>query len=422
MKITIIGCGYVGTVTGVCFADMGHDVFFYDIDPQKPDSLAKGVSPIYEKDIETLIQTNKGRIHASHDLAGLIQKTDIAFVCVGTPSHPDGAINTDYILSACRAIGGSLQRRETFYPVIIKSTVFPGTTQGEIKNELENSSGKKASIDFGLGSNPEFLREGNAVYDFKNPDRIVFGTGDEKTLQCLRGLYASFTCPKIETSIKTAEMIKYASNAFLATKISFANEIGNLSKKLGIDAREVFEGVGLDHRIGSEFFRTGIGFGGSCFPKDLRALIAGAARYDEGLNIVRKTLEVNEEQPFHLIALLKKHLPDLSGKRIGVLGLAFKPDTDDIRESRAIPVIRELKNQGADIIAFDPMAMDAFRAVFPNISYASSIQEVLSADAVLIVTEWREFESVSYEGKIVIDGRGNISAERSAAVYEGVCW
>jgi len=287
---------------------------------------------------------------------------------------------------------------------------------------LEEASGKQAFVDFGLGSNPEFLREGSAVHDFSEPDRIVLGAKDARTMRALGDLYTSFTCPKIETSIRTAEMIKYASNAFLATKISFANEIGNLAKKLGIDAEEVFAGVGLDSRIGPAFFRTGIGFGGSCFPKDVRALIAGAGEHGEDLQILHAALRVNEDQPMRLIRLLQQYIRDLSGRRIGILGLAFKPNTDDIRESRAIPIIRALLDAGAEVVAYDPLAMESFASLFPEIEYASSAEIVLAADAVLITTEWEEFERLDYSGTIVIDGRRIAAASRTAKIYEGVCW
>ena len=217
-------------------------------------------------------------------------------------------------------------------------------------------------------------------------------------------------------------MIKYTSNAFLATKISFANEIGNLAKKLGIDAEEVFAGVGLDNRIGPAFFRTGIGFGGSCFPKDVRALIAGAGDHDEDLQILHAALRVNEDQPLKLVRLLQAHIPDLKGRRIGILGLAFKPNTDDIRESRAIPVIRALLDAGAEVVAYDPLAMGGFSKIFPEIEYAPSAQAVLAADAVLITTEWEEFERLNYSGTTVIDGRRIAAASKTADVYEGVCW
>ncbi|HQD27375.1 MAG TPA: UDP-glucose/GDP-mannose dehydrogenase family protein [Methanoculleus thermophilus] len=422
MKISVIGCGYVGTVTGVCFADFGHDIVFYDIDTKKLDLLSRGESPIYEPSLDDLIQRNRERLATTSDLTAAVRDTDITFICVGTPSRDDGSIDLTYVLSASATIGKALRETPDFHPVIVKSTVFPGSTEGPVRSVLEQESGKQAFVEFGLGSNPEFLREGNAIHDFCVPDRIVLGTGDARTMRALRDLYAPFTCPKVETSIRTAEMIKYASNAFLATKISFANEIGNLAKKLGIDAEEVFAGVGLDSRIGPAFFRTGIGFGGSCFPKDVRALIAGARDHGEELQVLHAALRVNEDQPLKLVRLLQAHIPDLEGRRIGVLGLAFKPNTDDVRESRAIPVIRALLDAGAEVIAYDPLAMENFATLFPEIEYASSAEAVLAADAVLITTEWEEFERLNYSGKTVIDGRRVAAASRTAEVYEGVCW
>lgn len=422
MKISIVGCGYVGTVTGVCFANLGHDIVFFDIDEKKLDLLSREKSPIYEHYLDNMIQRNRERLAATSDLAAAVHDTDITFICVGTPSGDDGSIDLTYVLSAGVTTGRALQHTQDFHPVIIKSTVFPGSTDGPVRSVLEEESGKRAFVDFGLGSNPEFLREGNAVQDFLEPDRIILGAGDGKTMQALRDLYASFTCPKIETSIRTAEMIKYASNAFLATKISFANEIGNLAKRLGIDSQEVFAGVGLDRRIGTAFFRTGIGFGGSCFPKDVRALIAGAGDYGEHLQIIHAALQVNENQPQKLVRLLQTHIPDLKGRRIGVLGLAFKPNTDDVRESRAIPIIRALLDAEAEVVAFDPLAMKNFSALFPEIEYASSAQAALASDAVLITTEWEEFEHLDYSGKTIIDGRRVAAASRTAEVYEGVCW
>jgi len=422
MKISIIGCGYVGTVTGVCFANFDHDIVFYDVDRTKLDLLARGESPIYEPSLDDLIQKNRQRLATTSDLTAAVCDTDITFICVGTPSRDDGSIDLNYVLSAAATIGKALRDTPDFHPIILKSTVFPGSTEGPIRSALEETSGKQAFVDFGLGSNPEFLREGSAVHDFCVPDRIVLGAMDARTMRALEDLYASFTCPKIETSIRTAEMIKYTSNAFLATKISFANEIGNLAKKLGIDAEEVFAGVGLDNRIGPAFFRTGIGFGGSCFPKDVRALIAGAGDHDEDLQILHAALRVNEGQPLKLVRLLQGHIPDLKGRRIGVLGLAFKPNTDDIRESRAIPVIRALLDAGAVVVAYDPLAMESFSKIFPEIEYASSAQAVLAADAVLITTEWEEFERLNYSGTTVIDGRRIAAASKTADIYEGVCW
>lgn len=421
-SLSIIGCGYVGCVTGVCFADMGNEVTLVDVDSDKVDSINEGRSPIYEPGLEALMRKNQERVRATTDLRTAVYDTDITFVAVGTPSNADGSIDLTYVFRVCEEIGDVLREKEGFHIVIVKSTVFPGTTDDRVRHILEYTSGKKAGVDFGLGSNPEFLREGNAVHDFLSPDRIVIGADDPRTADALKALYASIDSRVLVASSRTAEMIKYTSNAILATKISFANEIGNLCKTIGIDSGDVFLGVGMDSRVSPAFFRTGIGFGGSCFPKDVRALVAGARAHGEDLSILDAVLKTNETQPLRLLALLKKHIPDLGGKTIGVLGLAFKPDTDDIRESRALPVITGLLSSGASVIAYDPAAIENFRKVFPQITYASSAGVVLEADAVLILTEWKEFENLDYCGRIVIDGRRLEAPRRQAAIYEGVCW
>ncbi|WP_457549431.1 UDP-glucose dehydrogenase family protein [Archaeoglobus sp.] len=423
MKISIIGSGYVGIVTGIGFAELNNEVIFVDVDENKVDLINSGKPPIYEKGLEELMQKNKERYYATMDYDEAIMNTEVTFVCVGTPSKEDGSIDLKYVESASKAIGKVLANKKDFHIVVVKSTVIPGTTEDVVKPIIEKKSGKKAFEDFGLAMNPEFLREGSAVNDFFNPDRIVIGVKDERTKSILEELYKPLNCPKLVTDIKTAEMIKYASNAFLATKISFANEIGNICKKLGIDVYNVFKGVGLDHRINPAFFKAGIGFGGSCFPKDVKALIRKAEELGEEPKILKAVIEVNERQPLKLIELLKKHIPNLRGKKIGVLGLAFKPDTDDIRESRAIPIVEALLREGVEIIAYDPKAIDNFRKLFPQIEYASSAEDVIAkSDAVLIVTEWNEFEKLNYNGKIVVDGRRVEKAMREAKIYEGVCW
>ena len=303
----------------------------------------------------------------------------------------------------------------------MKSTVLPRTTEDIVLPILEKYSRKKAGKDFGLGMNPEFLREGIAINDFLNPDRIVIGYYDNKSRDYLKKLYDVFSCPKVETSLSAAEMIKYTSNSFLSTKISFANEIGNICKKLGIDTYEVFKGVGLDNRINPSFFNSGIGFGGSCFPKDLYALIAKAEEIEQEPRLLRAVMEVNENQPKKMLDLMEKYML-LDGKNIGVLGLAFKPDTDDIRGSRAIPIIESLLEKGANVIAYDPKAMDNFKELFPQIKYAKSAEEVLNSDAVFTTVEWKEFNNLDFTGKIVIDGRRIEEAEKKADIYEGVCW
>lgn len=422
MKISVMGCGYVGAVTGACLAELGHEVVFVDIDMRKIDSINSARSPIFEPGLDELISKNVNRISATVNISSALENTNLTFICVNTPSNYDGSVNLDYVKSACTDLGNALKRSNSFHLAVMKCTIIPGTTEKLVKLAIESASLKKAFKDFGLATNPEFLREGSAVEDFFRPDRIVIGSADEKSKALLESLYASFDCPKIFTDIKTAEMIKYVSNASLAVKISFANEIGNTCKALGIDSYEVFKAVGMDRRINPSFFRSGIGFGGSCFPKDVRALMSKIEEMGLTSKILKSAIEVNEDQPLRMIDLLKKHLPNLRGVKIGVLGLSFKPDTDDIRESRAIVLIEKLIDEGAEVIAYDPKAEDNFKALFPQISYAQSPSEVLDADAVLIVTEWKEFEDLDYRGLLVIDGRRIERARRDAAVYEGVCW
>ncbi|RLI76566.1 UDP-glucose 6-dehydrogenase [Archaeoglobales archaeon] len=422
MKVSIVGSGYVGIVTGIGFAELNNEVIFIDIDKDKVEKINSAKPPLYEKGLEELMKKNRDKYVATSDYKRAIEYTDVTFICVGTPSKKDGSIDLKFIKSAAVEIGKALKDKGDFHVVVVKSTVVPGTTEDVIKPTIEEKSKKKSFEDFGLAVNPEFLREGNAIEDFFNPDRIVIGAKEEKSKKSLNELYSSFECPKFFTDIKTAEMIKYASNAFLATKISFANEIGNICKKLGIDAYDVFKGVGLDHRINPSFFRAGIGFGGSCFPKDVKALMAKAEEVGENPRLLKAVIEINEKQPLKLIELLKKHVSKLEGEKIGVLGLAFKPDTDDIRESRAIPIVETLIKEGAEIIAYDPKAMNNFAKIFPQLKYANSADEVIAnSDAVLIVTEWEEFEKLNYKGKIVIDGR-RVERAREAKIYEGVCW
>ena len=421
INISIVGTGYVGAVTGICFAELGHKVIFIDLNQTVLDKIKSGKSPIYEPGLEELLQKNLEHISVTRDYQFAIQHTDLTYICVGTPSQDDGMMDLKYIKSASQAFGNALSKKEGHHTVIVKSTVLPGTTDQVIIPCIEKTSGKKSRIDFGIGMNPEFLREGEAVYDFFNPDRIILGVNDQRTEEILRRIYSHIQCPKVTTSIKVAEMVKYASNAFLATKISFANEIGNLCKKLEIDSNDVFHGVGLDKRINPHFFRTGIGFGGSCFPKDILALVSFAKSLGIEPNILNAVLKTNDNQPEKMIELLKRHI-DVQSSRVGILGLAFKPDTDDIRESRAIPVIRTLLDSGAQIIAYDPMAMNNFRKIFPEVVYMESAGDVMKADAVLIVTEWKEFEQLDYRNITVIDGRGINKARREARIYEGVCW
>lgn len=421
MDIALIGTGYIGSVTGACLADMGHSVLFVGRDRAKLDAIERGKSPIYEPGLDALIAKNQARITTGTDIPEAVRKTDLSFICVGTPPDKDGSSDLSQVVTVSHAIGKALGSRPDRHTVVVKSTVLPGTIEEVIVPILEQESGRKAMNDFGIASNPEFLKEGTAVEDFFRTDRVVIGTGDSRSRNILEDLYAPLHAPVFSTTIRTAEMIKFASNAFLATKISFANEIGNLCKLQGIDSYEVFAGVGLDTRINPSFFRSGLGFGGSCFPKDVCALISHAHTQGEDPRILSSVIATNNDQPARMIALLEKHLP-ARGHTIGILGLAFKPDTDDTRESRAIPLVRALLDKGARLIVYDPVAMDNFRRLFPGLTYASSPSEILDAEAVLIVTEWKEFEDLDYRGKLVIDGRRIAKARQEAAVYEGLCW
>ena len=409
--LSIIGLGYVGSVTAVGFGLRGHRVIGIDIDEKRVARITSGISPVYEeglaeriKDIEFTATRNYQEILDS----------EITFLCVNTPSDSDGSINLSYLRKTLEQLVQVLRQKKTYHLVVVRSTVAPGTTEEVIIPLLQDSG------DLGVCLNPEFLREGKALYDFMNPSRIIIGDSDGTSGDMLADLYQSFGCPVIRTDLKTAEMIKYASNAFLATKISFMNEIGNICKKIGTDAYEIARGMGYDERIGNQFLNAGIGFGGSCLPKDLKALIANSKQKGYQPRILEEVLRLNEEQPLRMVALLKKHIPLLEGKVIGILGLAFKPNTDDIRDSKAITIIETLLKEGAQIRAYDPKAIPNFSKLFPQIDYTDP-GEVLESDATLILTEWDEFSNLDYTNRIVIDGRRILKA-REARIYEAICW
>ncbi len=428
MRISIIGTGYVGTVTGACFAHLGNDVVCVDRGSKKVEMINNGVPPIYEESLEELLKAHAGKnLRATLDYDDGIGHSDISFICVPTPTDESGKIDLRSIREASRSIGLRLKNKSSYHVVVVKSTVVPQTTQSVVTPILEEASGKKAGVDFGVGMNPEFLREGKAIYDFMHPDRIVIGGDDPKAQAIIKSLYAGYACPILEVDTKTAEMIKYVSNAFLATKISFSNEVGNICKRLGIDTYKVMEGVGLDARISPYFLNSGLGFGGSCFPKDVKALIGKASDISYEPILLKTVLKVNENQPEMLLRLLKKHVPDLKNMRIAVLGLAFKNDTDDIRESRAIPVIGALLAEGANVAAYDPMATDHMKKVYPNIEYYKTADEALiGADACIIATEWAEFKNLDSFNRmkrpIVIDGRKMVDPKGKDIIYEGLCW
>ena len=415
MKISVIGAGYVGLVTGACFAKLGNEVIFIDKDEEKLEATNNRISPIYEEGLDELL--GQIRIEVSTDYRKALT-SDVIFICVGTSSDESGTIFLEHIKEATRQIAGILKAKEGYCVVAVKSTVTPGSTE-ELVIPILETSGKKAGKDFGVCMCPEFLREGKAIYDFMNPARVVIGGHDKRSGDILLELYGDFKAPVLRTDLRTAEMIKLASNAFLATKISFINEIGNICKNLGIDTYEVARGMGFDDRIGKSFLNAGIGFGGSCLPKDLKMLMARARESGYKPAILEDVLNLNDAQAVKLVEVLKKHVR-LKGAVIGLLGLAFKPETDDVRDSRAIKIVEALLEEGAAVKACDPMAVENFRKLFPQVEYVSK-EEVLNTDAVLIVTEWEEFNNLDYKGKIVIDGRRVLKA-KEARIYEGICW
>lgn len=410
--MSVIGLGVVGLTTAVGFRLKGFKVIGIDIDPEKVIKINEGVSPIYEKALGEALK--KAKIKATTDFEQVL-KSDISFLCGGTPGNNDGSINLHYVQKPVEQLAELLKRKGRPHLIVVRSTVVPGTTEEFIAPYFRDLP------EVGICVNPEFLRMGTALEDFLAPNRIVIGENDTRWGSFLATLYKAFNAPIVRTNFKTAEMIKYASNSCLATKISFINEIGNICKKLGIDAYEVAKAMEFDHRIGEGHMQAGIGYGGSCFPKDMAALIAKAREVGYEPNMLHQVIELNNRQPQRMMKLLKIHVPSLKGKLIGILGLAFKPDTDDVRESKAIPIIEELLNEGAKIRAYDPQGMPNFQKLFPDIGYAASAEKVLETDAVLIVTAWDEFGYLDFNGCIVIDGR-RVDAARNARIYEGVCW
>ncbi len=427
MKVSVIGSGYVGTVTAACFAELGHNVVCIDIDPEKVDMINRGKPPIYEEGLEELLKKHAGeKIRATTNYDDAVANTDISFICVGTPSDDNGNIDLGIVKAASQSLGSAIGKKDGYHVVVVKSTVVPETTEKVVVPIIEQASGRKPGVDFGAGMNPEFLREGKAVDDFMDPDKIVIGAIDQRSDDTISALYAGLKCQITHTDPRTAEMIKYVNNSFLATKISFSNEIGNICKKMGIDTYKVMEAVGKDSRISPNFLNSGAGFGGSCFPKDVKALIGKAKELGYRPGLLESVINVNEVQPLMMIDLLESRTGELDGKRIAVLGLAFKNDTDDIRESRAIPVIRALLDKGVKVSSYDPMAADNMKAIYPDIEYCdSAIHALKGANGCLVMTEWDEFKGLCSEFKVmrrplVVDGRNMIQCEDIE--YVGLCW
>jgi UDPglucose 6-dehydrogenase len=397
MQIAVIGSGYVGLVTGACFAEFGVDVTCVDVDARKIEQLSQGRSPIYEPGLDQLVQKNlhAGRLRFTTDSQSAIEQSLVIFLAVGTPPMPDGSADLSYVESAARNIA---EHMDSYKVVATKSTVPVGT--GQRLASLIRAHQPKP-IKFGVVSNPEFLREGAAISDFMRPDRVVIGSGDPEAIDIMRDLYRPLyliETPFVVTSLEGAELIKYAANAFLATKISFINEIANLCEKVGCDVHEVARAIGMDKRIGPKFLHPGPGFGGSCFPKDTSALSVIGRQFSSPTLIVDAVIEANYRQRLSMVPKIKNLAEGLSGKRVAVLGLAFKPETDDMRDAPSVEIIRGLIEQGAVVSAYDPVASDEARKVLPEIEYADDEYEaVTGADVLVFMTEWNQFRALDME-------------------------
>lgn len=415
MKISVVGSGYVGTTIAAALADEGHQVTAVDIDPDKVAQINAGESPIEEPGVPELIEQHSGsRLEAATDYDD-ITDTELTIIAVGTPSNDDGSLDPSYLEAAAESIGEVV---DGDHVVVVKSTVVPGILHERLGSLVGGAT---------LASNPEFQREGSALSDFRNPDKVVFGADEnaESVYDRLETLYAPIIDDAdpavVRTGLDEAMLIKYANNAFLASKVSVVNELANVCKSTDIDAYEIMDAVGLDDRISSQFMRSGLGWGGSCFPKDVDALRAFARENDYEPELLDAVVDTNDRQARRAVELLARHV-ELEDARIAVLGLAFKPETDDIRNSRALDVIEHLTERGADIVAYDPEAMENAREVPDvHVEFADSANDAIEdATGVLIATDWNEFHGLDASGKIVVDGR-RLDIE-NAAVYEGLCW
>ena len=426
MKLAIVGTGYVGLVSGVCLAAAGHKVVCVDINPSIVDRLNAGEPTIYEKGLPELLKKvrNAGRFSATVDLNAALADVGLVIIAVGTPSE-NGIIDLSYVRAVAREIGDFIGTANTRLSVVVKSTVVPGTTDTIVRDEIERASGKLLGA-FGLGMNPEFLREGNAIDDFTNPDRIVLGYEDEETLARLEELYESWSVDKIRINTRTAELIKYANNALLATQVSAVNEIANLAAALGgVDVMDVLKGVHLDKRWSPiqetgrvtpeilTYLVPGCGFGGSCFPKDVQALRSQGEQQGLPMRMMNAVLDVNERQPRQVTEIIAREIGELAGRKTLVLGLAFKPGTDDVRESASLKIIDALVQAGAKVIAHDPVATDPFKKAFgpraQNIEFVEAWEpRVSEADVVIVATRWPDYApltGMNLVGKVLFDAR-----------------
>src|SRR5215207_8534631 len=394
MHIAVIGTGYVGLVTGTCFAEFGTSVTCVDVDADKIERLRRGEMPIYEPGLDQLVARNAqaGRLNFTTDIRLAVEQALVIFLAVGTPPREDGSADLRFIEEAARSVAGHMNG----YKVIVTKSTVPVGTGERLRRLIREHQGGRHN--FGVVSNPEFLREGAAINDFMRPDRVVIGSRDEEAIAIMRDLYRPLyliEAPFVITSLEAAELTKYAANAFLATKVSFINEIANLCEKIGCDVHDVARAIGMDKRIGSKFLHPGPGFGGSCFPKDTRALASVARHYDSSSLIVDAVIEVNQRQGREMLTKIRKLVGPLKGKTVAVLGLAFKPETDDMREAPAVGIIRSLLQEGAKIRAYDPVARHEAMKMLPEIVYADDeYTAVKGADALVFVTEWNQFRAL----------------------------
>ena len=430
MNVSIVGSGYVGTTVAACLADLGHEVVNVEIDEEIVETINAGEAPIHESGLEERIAEHAGsRLRATTDYDDVLD-TDVTLLCLPTPQSADGSLDLAPMRAGSEMLGDALADKDGDHLVVVKSTVLPGTTEEVVGSILAERAGTEIGDGIEIAMNPEFLRMGTAVGDFLEPDKVVLGTRTDAAAATLRDLYAPILendgthC--VETDIREAELIKYANNAFLASKVSLVNELGNVAKEYGADAYEVLEAVGLDDRISERFMRSGLGWGGSCFPKDVDALRAGAREQGYDPELLDAVVAINDEQPRRLVELLADHVP-LEGARIAVLGLSFKPGTDDIRKSRALDVIESLLERDASVVAYDPVAVDNVREQYDfDIEYADAADSALAgADGAVVATDWPEFDDLSFDGmarRVLVDGRRIAVDEDELEVYEGLTW
>jgi UDPglucose 6-dehydrogenase len=395
MHIAVIGTGYVGLVTGACFAEFGVEVTCVDVDEAKINKLKQGIIPIYEPGLDTIVEKNSkaGRLHFTTSVADAVQSALVVFLAVGTPPKPDGSPDMSHYRQAAKDVAEAMNG----YKVLVTKSTVPIGTGEWLRNFVKDNL--RVQTNFGVASNPEFLREGAAIEDFMRPDRVVIGSNEEDAIAIMKDLYRPLyliETPIVITSLEAAELIKYAANAFLATKITFINEIANLCDAIGCDVHDVARGMGMDNRIGRKFLHPGPGYGGSCFPKDTRALTTVADQFGVETRIVDAVIDANERQRDAMIAKIEKLVGDLADKRIGVLGLSFKPETDDMRESPAVDIIRTMLSKGAKVRAYDPVAMDeAKHCLDSDVEFAIDEYDALrDADALVIITEWNQFRAL----------------------------